>query len=177
MPWAPAGGAGGQVVSQAPLLEFCYWTSPLSPAGPRGQFLPVNKVTVLARTLQLSFLPNPWHEQYPQQQQQGPGGVARRGGKPWGPMSSKPPTPTWLTGPVGKGKGRLLPGPHPAPGNGDAAGRLRLRHIYSRGQRQGWGSQGCIRILQCPPHLVHNLQATEPPFWMAQTYKPASVLA
>lgn len=98
------------MVSQAPLLEFCYWTSHRALAGPRGQFLPVNKVTVLARTLQLSFLPNPWHEQHPQQQQQGPGGVTKRGGKAWGPMSSKAffyPHLAHRARAIGEGKGTL----------------------------------------------------------------------
>lgn len=53
----------GQKDLQAPLLEFCYQTSHLPPAGPRGRLLPVNKVTVLARTLQAESPSQLRHEQ------------------------------------------------------------------------------------------------------------------
>lgn len=60
------------MVLQAPILEFCYQTAHLAPAGPRGQFLPVNKVTVLARTLQLSLLPSPSMSRLPSAAATGP---------------------------------------------------------------------------------------------------------
>lgn len=51
----------GQAVLEAPLLEFCYQTShPACPQLGRGAGpLPVNKVTVLARTLWPRLLPGP----------------------------------------------------------------------------------------------------------------------
>lgn len=108
---------------QAPLLEFCYQTALLASAGPRGQFLPVNKVTVLARTLQLSLLPSPSMSRPPSAAATGPRWSNKEGKEGMGgPMSSKPPpSMTWLIGPVGKGRGTLLPGTHSAPGSGGAA--------------------------------------------------------
>lgn len=46
------------MVLQAPLLEFCYQTSHPPLLGRGAGPLPVNKVTVLARTLQSRLLPS-----------------------------------------------------------------------------------------------------------------------
>lgn len=67
LPFNPVGPLQGEwegrVVLQAPLLEFCYQTSHPPLLGRGAGPLPVNKVTVLARTLQSRLLPSPWHEQ------------------------------------------------------------------------------------------------------------------
>lgn len=60
---APCREKEGWVVLQVLLLEFCYQTSHPAPAPSRGQLSPVNKVTILARTLQPRLLPSLWHEQ------------------------------------------------------------------------------------------------------------------
>lgn len=118
---------------QAPLLEFCYQTSHLAPAGPRGQLLPVNKATVLARTLQLSLLPSSGMSSplsaAAAAAATGSRGRKKKGKEDMGFHEQQASSVFWLIGPVGKGRKSLLPGSHSAPGSSGATGRLRLRHI------------------------------------------------
>lgn len=74
-----------------------------------------------------------------------------------GSHSSKPPpTVICLREPVGKGRGSLLLGPAPHRAVLVQAGRLQLRHNYSRGQRLGQKIQGLHSNTAVPP--MHNFQ-------------------